>query len=129
MTSTRCEAQFDVLTTTADELRQQLEAGTITSVEIINTYLSQISKHNKRGAKCNAIIHTPQPCQLLAQAAKLDVERAAGNLRGPLHGIPILLKVYTQCGSSCVTSLTPLPRTPLLQPWSLDCLPPRDHRL
>lgn len=86
---------FDVLTTTADDLRKRLEAGTITSLEIVESYLSHIEAHNTTGAKCRAIISTPPRFQLVAWAARLDEERQRGDVKGPLHGIPILLKVLT----------------------------------
>ncbi|CAM1505655.1 Fc.00g112920.m01.CDS01 [Cosmosporella sp. VM-42] len=83
---------FDVLTTTADDLRLLLDKGTINSVQVVESYLSQIESHNIKGAKCRAIISTPPRFQLVAWAARLDKERQEGKLRGPLHGIPILLK-------------------------------------
>ncbi|KAJ9137774.1 Amidase signature domain [Coniochaeta hoffmannii] len=83
---------FDVLTTTADDLRKRLEEGSITSVQIVESYLWQIEAHNTKGAKCRAIITTAPRFQLISRAATLDKERQAGKLRGSLHGIPILLK-------------------------------------
>ena len=87
---------FDVLTTTADELRMLMNHDKINSVQIVESYLSQIETHNTKGAKCRGIISTPPKFQLVAWAAKLDKERQEGKLRGPLHGIPILLKVNFQ---------------------------------
>lgn len=66
---------FDVLTTTADDLRKPLEKGSVTSVRIVESYLSHIEAHNIRGAKCRAIISTGPRLQLIAQAAVLDEER------------------------------------------------------
>lgn len=86
---------FDALTTTADQLRERLDEGSINSVQIVESYLHQIERHNTRGAKCRAVIATPPRIQLISWAAKLDQERQQGSLRGPLHGIPILLKVRT----------------------------------
>ncbi|KAI8685508.1 hypothetical protein NCS55_00223300 [Fusarium keratoplasticum] len=83
---------FDVLTTTADDLPKRLEAGTITSLEIVESYLSHIEAHNTTGAKCRAVISTPPRFQLIAWAAQLDEERRRGDVKGPLHGILILLK-------------------------------------
>ena len=87
------ESLFDCLRTTAGDLRDQLEKGTINSVQIVESCLSQIEKHNRKGAKCRAIISTPPRFQLISTAAKLDRDRAEGRVKGPLHGIPILLKV------------------------------------
>lgn len=84
--------RFNVLTATTQDLRQLLEEGTITSLEIVKTYLDHIFRHDKDGAKCRAVLYTPQLFQLLARAAELDSERSRGSIRGPLHGIPVLLK-------------------------------------
>lgn len=86
---------FDALATTADQLRQRLEEGSINSVQIVELYLHQIQRHNTQGEKCRAVIAMPPSIQLISWAAKLDQERQQGSLRGPLHGIPILLKVRT----------------------------------
>ncbi|KAH6995912.1 amidase signature domain-containing protein [Ilyonectria sp. MPI-CAGE-AT-0026] len=83
---------FDVLRTTADDLRKLLKSGGISSVQIVECYLSHIEAHNTNGAKCRAIISTPPRIQLIACAARLDKERQEGKLRGPMHGIPVLLK-------------------------------------
>jgi amidase len=84
---------FNVLATTALELQERLKAGTLTSVEIISSYLEQIKKHNHAGAKLNAMI-TIAPRELVLKAAeKLDRERSAGKIRGPLHGLPVIVKV------------------------------------
>jgi amidase len=87
---------FDVLATTADQLRERLDEGSINSVQIVELYLHQIQRHNTQGAKCRAVISTPPRIQLISWAASLDQERQQGRLRGPLHGIPILLKVRKQ---------------------------------
>jgi hypothetical protein len=84
---------FNVLTATASELRDRLKAGTLTSVKIISTYLDQIEKHNHVGVKLNAMI-TVAPRELVLKAAeKLDSERGTGKVRGPLHGLPVIVKV------------------------------------
>lgn len=84
---------FDVLTSTASELREKLSAGALTSVRIVESYLSQIVKHNHYGAKLNAMI-TVAPAELARKwAGELDRERGEGRVRGPLHGLPIIIKV------------------------------------
>jgi amidase len=83
---------FDVLSTTAAQLQSLLTSGKITSVQIVETYLSQIQKHNHSGARLHAIIATAERGVVLAKAAALDEERRNGKLRGPLHGIPIIVK-------------------------------------
>ncbi|KAN0105996.1 amidase signature enzyme [Hyaloscypha variabilis] len=83
---------FDVLTTTAVELQDRLKAGTLTSVEIITTYLGQIEKHNHAGAKLNAVINVAPRELVLNAAEKLDRERSSGKIRSSLHGLPIIVK-------------------------------------
>ncbi|OKL59330.1 hypothetical protein UA08_05396 [Talaromyces atroroseus] len=83
---------FDVLTATAADLRNLLQLGQTTSVEIVEAYLSQIEKHNKAGCELRAIISTAPREVALAQAEALDSERRSGQVRSALHGIPIIVK-------------------------------------
>ncbi|KAJ5622151.1 hypothetical protein N7528_005383 [Penicillium herquei] len=83
---------FDVLTTNCVELQKLLTAGTITSVGIVEAFLSQIERHNVNGLKLNAMTTTTPKDLLLSIAKQRDWERQQGNIRGPLHGIPITVK-------------------------------------
>jgi amidase len=85
-------ATFDVLSTSAAELQYLLAEGKVTGVQVVEAYLDQIEKHNHAGAKLRAIIATAERGVVLAKAAALDEERKNGHLRGPLHGIPIIVK-------------------------------------
>ena len=80
-------ASVSVLETSLADLRTALEQKRITSREIVQQYLARIATYED---KLNAVI-TVNP-RALAIADSLDRERAAGRLRGPLHGIPIALK-------------------------------------
>lgn len=71
-------ANLDVLTATASELRKLLQNGEVSSVQLVDLYLSQIERHNHRGLKLNAMISTPPKENLLDIAKSLDDERAAG---------------------------------------------------
>lgn len=82
--------QIDVLRASAQELQEALTSGTITSVTLVKEYLGQIEKYNGR---LHAVIETAPFETLLKTAKKSDEERAAGKIRGPLHGIPIVAKV------------------------------------
>ncbi|KAI4257637.1 MAG: hypothetical protein L6R42_005531 [Xanthoria sp. 1 TBL-2021] len=99
---------FDLLTLTATELQGFLERKEITSELLVDLCLSQIQKHNREGMMLNAIIATVPKDQALEAARKLDEERAQKGPRGPMHGIPIIVKdtlcsptlgVDTTCGS------------------------------
>jgi amidase len=85
-------ADFDVLTTSAFELSVMLNSNAITSVEIVEQYLAQIDQHNRRGRQIRALISVAPRHGLLEVARQLDEERVRGEIRGPLHGVPIVLK-------------------------------------
>lgn len=89
--------KFDVLTTTATQLQEKLTNGETTSVEIIQTYLAQIKRHNKSGMKLNAIISIAPENEILGRAKRLDDDWKLGKAEGkPLFGIPVSLKVLMQ---------------------------------
>jgi amidase len=83
---------FNPLITTSLELQSHLKSGSLTSVQILETYLAQMERHNHAGQKLNAIISISPRDSLLAQAKALDEERKDGRLRGPLHGLPTIVK-------------------------------------
>ncbi|WP_231934843.1 amidase [Bordetella bronchialis] len=72
------------------QLRAALEAGALTSASLVQAFLARIAAHDTRGAGIRAMtaLHPDAP----EQARRLDRERAAGLVRGPLHGIPIVVK-------------------------------------
>lgn len=84
--------EFDLLTVSAFELSELLSANAVSSVQIVRLYLKEIEKHNRRGRQLRALISVAPKEEVLRIARKLDDERARGELRGPLHGIPIVLK-------------------------------------
>jgi amidase len=75
---------------TVVQLQAAMTAGTITSEKLTQLFLARIDAYEKAGPKLHAII-TLNP-KALDDARALDAERKAGKIRGPLHGIPILLK-------------------------------------
>ncbi|KIJ64690.1 hypothetical protein HYDPIDRAFT_111255 [Hydnomerulius pinastri MD-312] len=72
------------------ELQQGLEKGHFTSVDLVKAYLARIEEVNLNGAALHAVIETNRSAE--SQAADLDAERKNKGSRGPLHGIPLLLK-------------------------------------
>lgn len=84
--------EFDPLEVSAYELSEMLNAGAITSVEIVEAYLQQIDQHNRRGRQLRALISVAPRHELMRIAKRLDDERLRGKRRGPLHGIPVVLK-------------------------------------
>lgn len=72
------------------DLQKKMNSGEMTAVHILNAYLARIEKLDKQGPAINAIIELNPDAPGIAE--KLDQERQAGKLRGPLHGIPVLIK-------------------------------------
>lgn len=83
---------LDLLTATVADLRQLLSRGEMHSVDLIEVYLDQIHRHNHRGMELNAVICTAPKGFVVREAKRLDQERGEGKVRGPLHGIPVIIK-------------------------------------
>lgn len=72
------------------ELQSMMTTGELTSRSLTELYLERIDAIDRNGPKVNSIIETNPDA--LAIASTLDDERRRGKTRGPLHGIPILIK-------------------------------------
>jgi amidase len=72
------------------QLSEDLAAGRTTSEALVKAYLDRIEKLDRSGPTLRSIISINP--QALEQARALDAERKAGRIRGPLHGIPVLIK-------------------------------------
>ncbi|MCZ6727384.1 MAG: amidase [Acidobacteria bacterium] len=81
---------FELDELTIAQLQVGLKEGRWTSVALTRAYLERIEATNLQGPELRAVIETNPDAE--AVASELDRERAAGSVRGPLHGIPILLK-------------------------------------
>lgn len=81
---------FDPLTATAADVQDLLSSGTVNSQQLVEIYLQQIEKHN---GFLHAITASSPVDLIIAEAKRLDQERAEGLIRSPLHGVPILIKV------------------------------------
>jgi amidase len=75
---------------TVDQLQNRLRSGQDTAHSLSQQYLARIEAIDERGPAINAVIELNPDA--LAIAGQLDAERKAGKLRGPLHGIPVLIK-------------------------------------
>ena len=81
---------FDLDELTIEDLQQKMKQGILSSVDITRLYLKRIESIDKNGPRLNAVIElNPDALQI---AAAMDTERKSGKLRGPLHGIPVLIK-------------------------------------
>ena len=83
-------AGFDVMEKSVRELGAALDAGEVTSVELVDGYLARIAAFDQYGPTLNAMIAINPNAR--EEAAALDAERAAGSVRGPLHGVPVVVK-------------------------------------
>lgn len=79
-----------VIETSISELQAEMAAGRMTSERITRAYLARIEAIDRRGPALHSVIAVNPDA--IAQARTLDAERKAGRVRGPLHGVPILLK-------------------------------------
>ncbi len=103
---------FDVVEATIRELQDALTAGRVTSLQLVDAYLARVDAYDQRGPALNAMIRLNPNAR--SEAAALDEERAARGARGPLHGIPIILKdnydtadMPTTAGSIALAGLVP----------------------
>jgi amidase len=81
---------FDVCEKTIEELQSAQARGEVNSRSLVAAYLERIAAYDQAGPALNAIVALSPDA--LEQADRLDRERAATGPRGPLHGIPILVK-------------------------------------
>jgi amidase len=87
----RPDPDFSVLEKPIAELRAAMESGRTTSRAIVQQYLTRIALYEDR---FNATLYVNP--KALEEAGERDRERAAGRVRGPLHGVPIALKDNVQ---------------------------------
>ncbi|ARA92544.1 amidase [Rhodothermaceae bacterium RA] len=81
---------FELSEVTIDALQEGMEAGRFTARDVVQHYLDWIADVDRQGPAVNAVIElNPEALEI---AAALDEERRASGPRGPLHGIPVLLK-------------------------------------
>jgi amidase len=75
---------------TVAQLQALVDCGKTTSVSLTRKYLARIEAIDRRGPRLNAVIELNPDA--LAIASELDKERKIKGRRGPLHGIPVLIK-------------------------------------
>jgi amidase len=75
---------------TIEQLQGRMAAGEISARQIIETYLARIEAVDRGGPRLNSIIEINPDALDIAES--LDRERAQGIMRGPLHGIPVVIK-------------------------------------
>ncbi|MDA8264516.1 MAG: amidase family protein, partial [Actinomycetota bacterium] len=84
------EQSAEVARLGAAELARLLETGSTTSAEVTAALLGRIEAIDHLGPRLRSVSRVNEHAR--DEAAALDAERRAGQVRGPLHGIPVLLK-------------------------------------
>jgi amidase len=93
---------FPLEEATIEQLQRWQESGRYTSVALARLYLDRIRALDQSGPKVNAIIEINPDA--LSIAGEMDRERRAGRARGPLHGIPVVIKDNIDTGDKMMTS-------------------------
>ncbi len=101
-TTASLQDNFELDETTIDGLQQMMQNGKTSSVALTQMYLDRIKTTDKAGPKINAVIEVNT--KALSIAAAMDKERKAGKIRGPLHGIPVLIKDNINTGDGMMTT-------------------------
>ena len=87
---------------TIDGLQQKMKSKEYTSRSITEMYLKRINEIDKSGPKLNSVIEINKDALSIADA--MDKERQNGKIRGPLHGIPVLIKDNINTGDQMHTT-------------------------
>lgn len=106
-------AGFELDEVTIADLQKRMSSGADTAHSITEKYLARIEALDRKGPELRAVLEVNP--EALAIADRLDAERKAGKSRGPLHGIPVLLKdnigtadrMNTSAGSLALVGATP----------------------
>jgi amidase len=81
---------FELEEVTIAELQRGMQTGQLTARSIVESYLKRIEEVDQNGPGIHSVVEINPDAVVIAD--QLDKERRDGNIRGPLHGIPILLK-------------------------------------
>jgi len=109
----RAERPFAFSEATVADLQAAMTAGRSTAQSLVAAYLARIRAVDRNGPAINSVIELNPDARAIAAA--LDAERQAGRVRGPLHGIPVLLKdniatadrMSTSAGSLALAGVAP----------------------
>lgn len=94
--------QFELDEITIDGLQKKMQSGEHTARSIAQLYLNRIDAIDKKGPAINAVIEINPDA--LAIADSMDKERKEGKVRGPLHGIPVLIKDNIDTADAMMTT-------------------------
>jgi amidase len=108
------DAPFELSELSIDDLQRGMESGKFTSRSLAEKYLARIEAVDAGGPQLKSVIEVNPDALALAETA--DNERRANHIRGPLHGIPVLVKdnidtadkMSTTAGSLALVGAKPL---------------------
>ncbi|MGZ8408065.1 MAG: amidase family protein, partial [Caulobacteraceae bacterium] len=83
-------AAYEVQEKSISQLAADLASGKVTSLALVRAYEQRIARIDHAGPTLRSVIVVNPDAE--AQARVLDAERKAGHVRGPLHGVPVLIK-------------------------------------
>jgi amidase len=106
-------APFDLEEATIAGLQQRMQSGQDTSRSLVDKYLARIEALDRSGPALHSVLEVNPDARTIAD--RLDAERKSRGPRGPLHGIPILIKdniatadrMMTTAGSLALAGATP----------------------
>ena len=93
---------FELDEITIDQLQQKMQSGEYTSKSITEMYLKRIESIDKNGPALNSVLEVNPDAISIAE--NMDTERKNGKIRGPLHGIPVLIKDNIDTGDKMMTT-------------------------
>jgi amidase len=102
ISKTKDYTDFDLNEVTLAQLQEKMSSGKLNSEKITQKYLDRIGQIDRNGPELRAIIElNPEALEI---ARQMDAERKSGKVRGPMHGIPILIKDNIDTGDKMQTT-------------------------
>jgi amidase len=111
----------EIWSLTASTMADSLAEGALTSSDVVDALLERIDDIDRSGPTLRSVIETNPEARSIA--AQLDAERNAGRSRGPLHGVPVLVKdnvdtadeMHTTAGSLALSGNRPISDAELVE--------------
>jgi amidase len=94
--------EFQLEEATIQDIQMAFESGELTAKALVLLYFNRIANFDKEGLTINSVLELNPDALFIAEA--LDIERSKHGSRGPMHGIPIMLKDNINTGDKMHTS-------------------------